>query len=173
MSHYSLRNLFIPSQWDWLYLSGITWPPEMKIKKKKKVLVVVAKWNHICGNIRSLIYSWPWISGSVGDYCTSPLPLTALLHRPALPEDDTTSPAVIAHLLGSLTSKKPAGISYSLSYYTSAGLRHSWDVRCRGSKMHHSRAELFPRAQSEQVYRIYLFHYFIIIIFFYWKTAFC
>lgn len=52
-----------------------------------------------------------------------PLPLAALLHRPALPEDDTTS-AVIAHLLGSLSTKKPAGISYSLSYYTSAGPRH-------------------------------------------------
>lgn len=98
--------------------------------KEKKKLVVVAKRKHISGNIRSLIYSWPWISGSVGDYCTSPLPLAALLHRPALPEDDPTSPAVIAHLLSSLTTTtKPAGISYSLSYYTSAGLQRLEDAQ--------------------------------------------
>lgn len=68
-------------------------------------MVVVAKRNHISGNIRGLIYSRPWIFGSVGDYRTSPLPLAALLHRPALPEDDATSPAVIAHLLDSLATK--------------------------------------------------------------------
>lgn len=121
------------------------WPPRMKIKKakKKKKLVVVAEPKHISGNIRSLIYSWLWISGSVGDYCTSPFPLAALLHRPALPKDDPTSPAVIAHLLGSLTTNKPAGISYSLSYYASAGRRRR-DVHCGGLKMHNSWAVLFP-----------------------------
>lgn len=123
------------------------------------MLVEVAKWNHICGNIRSLIYSWLWISGSVGDYCMSPLPLAALLHRPALPEDDTTSPVVIAHLLGSLTSKKPAGISYSLSYYTSAGPRRR-DVCCRGSKMQNSQARLVPCVQSELVYNVFIVFFF-------------